>query len=528
MTISMDNRIFLYGPSGSGKSAVGRLLADRLAYEFIDLDQEIESSVGRSIEDIFSQDGESIFRQIERDQIVKQKTRQRVIISLGGGALLNDECRRQVVEAGLVIFLKASIDQLVSRLQTSGEARPLLTGNLPEMRSRLEDQLARRAEHYGSFPFVVGTTDLSVEQVVEEIQIRLGLYHIRGMGAGYDVRVRAGGLENVGDELNRRGLKSPLALVTDEHVAAIYAAGVIENLREAGFKVHLITIPAGEEHKNIQTVNSLWESFLQAGLERSSTVLAMGGGVVTDQAGFAAATFLRGVKWAAISTTLLGMVDASLGGKTGADLPQGKNLIGAFYSPSLVLADPNVLKTLPQAQVRSGMAEVIKHAVIGDPQLYYEICSRISSNKEWLIEDSLDGIVRRAVAVKVKIILGDPYEQGLRQVLNLGHTIGHAIELVSGFKLSHGEAVGIGMVVEARLAEKIGLAQPGLSNEIAETLSRLGLPTAVPTDLSRQAILDAVQLDKKRADGKVLFALPVRIGEVRPGIVVNLEGQDLY
>ncbi len=528
MTISMDTRIYVYGPPGSGKSTVGRLLADRLSYEFVDLDQEIEASLGRSISEIFSKDGESVFRQIEQAHIAEQQKKPRVIISLGGGALLNDQCRFQVEELGSVVCLNASIDRLLSRLQESGEARPLLAGDVAEMRARLDGLLASRAKHYESFKIKLNTTELSLEQVVEAIQIRLGLYHIRGMGQEYDVVVKTGGLENAGDEFRRRGIKSPLALVTDENVGPIYAGRLLENLQQSGFAVSLITIPAGEDHKNMQTINNLWESFLKAGLERSSTVLALGGGVVTDLAGFAAATYLRGIKWAAISTSLLGMVDASLGGKTGTDLPQGKNLIGAFYSPSLVLADPSVLKTLPQAQLRSGMAEVIKHAIIGDPLLYYDICNRSSNNKDWLKQDSLDAIVRRAVAVKVKIILADPYEQGLRQVLNLGHTIGHAIELVSGFRLSHGESIGIGMVVEARLAEKMKLAQSGLSNEIAETLDHLGLPNKVPTDLSRQAILSAVKLDKKRANGKVLFALPIKIGEVRPGIEVNVEPEDLY
>jgi shikimate kinase / 3-dehydroquinate synthase len=528
MTISTDTRIYIYGPPGSGKTSVGGLLAERLGYEFVDLDQEIEASVGRSISEIFSLQGESVFRQIEQAQIEKQQKKPRAIISLGGGALLNELCRQQVEESGTVVCLDASIDKLLNRLQLSAEVRPLVFGNRQEMRSNLEALINKRAEHYKSFPIKFSTSDLAVDQVVTEIQIRLGLYHIRGMGPEYDVLVKAGGLESIGDELRRRGLKSPVVLVTDENVGPIYASRLIESLRSRDFAANLVTIPAGEDHKNIQTVNRLWESFLEAGVERSSTVLALGGGIVTDLAGFASATFLRGVKWVAIPTTLLGMADASLGGKTGADLPQGKNLIGTFYSPSLVLSDPLVLKTLPLVQLRSGMAEVIKHGIIGDPMLYYDICRRSSENSEWLMQANLDAIVCRAVAVKVKIILSDPYEQGLRQVLNLGHTIGHAIELVSGFNLTHGEAVGIGMVVEARLAEKMRLAQPGLSVEIAETLSRLGLPTRIPTDLSRQAILEAVKLDKKRANGKVLFALPIRIGEVRPGIEVNVEAEDLY
>ncbi|MDR3572512.1 MAG: 3-dehydroquinate synthase [Anaerolineaceae bacterium] len=528
MTISNDDRIFLYGPSGSGKSAVGRLLADRLAYQFIDLDQEIETSTGRSIPEIFSRDGESLFRQIEQSQLAKQIIKPRAVISLGGGALLNDGSRKQVQDAGVVICLNASIDQLINRLQASAEERPLLAGSVSEMRTRLEGLLAKRAGHYGSFPILLNTTDLTVAQAAQEIQVRLGLFHIRGMGPEYDVLVKTGGLEDLPAQLQLRGLKSPMALVTDENVGKIYAGRLLENLQKYGYQAELITIPAGEEHKNIQTVNSLWESFLKARLERSSTVLALGGGVVTDLAGFAAATYLRGVKWVAVSTSLLGMVDASLGGKTGADLPQGKNLIGAFYSPSLVLADPNVLKTLPLAQLRSGMAEVVKHSIISDRLLYYDICSRTSNNRDWLQQDSFDAIVRRSVAVKVKIILEDPYEKGLRQVLNFGHTVGHAVELISGFRLSHGEAVSIGMVVEARLSEKMKLAQPGLSSEIAETLSRLGLPIRIPVDLDRDAILETVKVDKKRANGKVLFALPVNIGDVRPGIEANIEFGDLF
>ena len=225
---------------------------------------------------------------------------------------------------------------------------------------------------------------------------------------------------------------------------------------------------------------------------------------------------MRGISWVMLPTSLLAMVDASLGGKTGADLPMGKNLVGAFHAPHFVLVDPKTLDSLPSEEVKSGMAEVVKAGIIGDPALY-KICSQ-----GWAVLDSnWDEVVRRAMAVKIQVIESDPYEAGLRKVLNLGHTIGHAVELVSDFNLRHGEAVSIGMVAEAHLAERIGLADQGLADEIKRTLSNLGLPTEIPGSLKRQAILDAILVDKKRSKGQAHFALPVRLGEVKPDIVVD-------
>jgi len=254
--------------------------------------------------------------------------------------------------------------------------------------------------------------------------------------------------------------------------------------------------------------------------------MALGGGVVGDLAGFAAGTFLRGVPWVGVPTSLLAMVDASLGGKTGADLPQGKNLIGAFYPPRLVLADPEVLETLPEAEFVSGMAEVVKHGVIDDPELFEtcldfrSLCEALRAREERDF-GSLEEIIRRAMAVKIHIIEEDPYEKGIRASLNFGHTVGHGVELVSEFKVRHGEAVAIGMVGETRMAEQIGLAQAGLSDDIASVLNNLGLPTEIPPDLDRDAIIAAVQRDKKKADGVVRFALPAAIGKVRVGVEVN-------
>jgi 3-dehydroquinate synthase len=340
---------------------------------------------------------------------------------------------------------------------------------------------------------------------------------------GYDVRVQPGGLDNLGELLRQRRMAGPVVLVSDQNVAAQFAGRVEKALRGSDFTVSLALIEAGEKHKTMQTISSLWAAFMAAGVERGSTIVALGGGVVTDQAGFAAATYLRGVAWIAVPTTLLGMVDASLGGKTGVDLPQGKNLVGAFHAPALVLADPQTLATLPIGELRSGLAETIKHGILADQRLL-ACCAALKRQEDpQELAARLPEIVRRGMAVKVQVIEADPFEQGQRAALNLGHTIGHAIELASDFRLRHGEAVAIGMVVEAQMAEEMGLAEPGLSETIASLLADVGLPTEIPTDLATDKILQAMQLDKKRAGSRVRFALPVRIGEVKVGVEVDDE-----
>ncbi len=306
-----------------------------------------------------------------------------------------------------------------------------------------------------------------------------------------------------------------MLLVSDEQVAPLYADRAIESFKRAGYRAQVVVIPAGEEHKSVETLTRLWQACLETGMERGSTLAALGGGVVSDLTGFAAATYMRGCNWVTFPTTLLSMVDASLGGKTGFDLPQGKNLVGAFYPPRLVLSDPSVLASLPERELRAGLAEVLKHGVIGDPDLFAP-CAR-----GWqAVAADLPQVVWRAQAVKVKLIEADPYEKGLRAALNFGHTIGHAVELVSGYSLRHGEAVAIGMVVETRLAEKLGIAADGLAEQIRAALAGLGLPVEIPAGLPRADILRAVQADKKKSQGTVKFALPEKVGLVRTGVEI--------
>jgi shikimate kinase / 3-dehydroquinate synthase len=505
--------IFLYGPPASGKSSLGIGLAESLQRPFYDLDEMIEARAGDSIPQIFASEGEAGFRQRENAMLEEVLNCTPGVVALGGGALLRLENRTLAEQAGQVLCLAAPFATIIARLGGTQGQRPLLDG---DTRTRLLSLLEQRSSHYASFPLRIETGDLSLEEAIWQAQMRLGLFHVSGMGLGYDVRVASGGLDTIGATMRTYHLNGPLALVSDTNVSNLYADRVMGTLLQAGYAAHLAVIPAGEQNKNLASVVQLWDDFLAGSLERGSTVLALGGGVVGDLAGFAASVFLRGVHWAAAPTSLLAMVDASLGGKTGADLPQGKNLIGAFHPPSLVLADPQVLASLPLIELRNGLAEVVKHGVLADPVLF-ELCSR-----GWeTVQENLDEIVRRAIAVKIRVIQEDPYERGRRASLNFGHTLGHAIESASDYRIKHGEAVAIGMVYAARISEQLGLASTGLVEAIRASLRGLDLPTDLPPGLDRQRILNGIGVDKKRSAGKVRWVLPVRIGEVRWGIEVD-------
>jgi shikimate kinase / 3-dehydroquinate synthase len=502
--------IFLYGPSGTGKSTIGQILAQSLDLPFIDLDHVIESKAGMAIPEIMEQQGEPAFRELETaalKQVAGQDagvTTTDLVIALGGGALLREENRLLAERTGRVVLLMAGLSTLVTRLTADSNNRPLLSGDL---QARLSMLLADRGGHYSSFPLCIHVDEKSAGQVAYEARVALGRHHLSAMGS-YDVIV--------GEVV---GLPCASSLiVTDENVAKFHLEKMEAILRSSGCEPKSVIVPAGERHKNLETISYLWKSFLENGLTRQSTVIALGGGVVGDMAGFAASTFMRGIGWIAVPTTLLAMVDASLGGKTGFDLPEGKNLIGSFHPPKRVLADPQLLTTLPQRELISGMAEVVKHGLISDPSLF-SICTR---GLGWVTEN-LEEIVRRAMAVKIKVIEEDPYEKGIRAALNLGHTVGHAVELVSKFELRHGEAVAIGMVAEAKFAERIGLAKQGLTDEIAGVLSNLGLPVQIPAGMPHAGILRAMRVDKKKNAASIRFALPVEVGRVELVDVTDLE-----
>jgi 3-dehydroquinate synthase len=505
---------FLYGPPASGKTTLGKYLAESLELPFLDLDSEIESRLTQTIADIFSENGEAAFRKLElailQELINENKD---AVIALGGGALINPKMRMLAESNGTVICLQASLEKLNQRVSQDKTVRPLLQND----EQALQNLLEKRADHYASFRHQLPTDAQNPEELIQQIQMYLGFFRIHGMGHTYTVQVTSDWIETLILFLKKTAFKGKMLCVTDKHVGNLYSEKLLKTLKDAGFNIAELQLEPGETAKTLESINTIWDACLEGGLDRSSMLIALGGGVVGDMTGFAAATFLRGIPWINIPTTLLSMVDASLGGKTGTNLPQGKNLIGAFHAPEMVLTNPEFLETLPERELRSGMAEVIKHGMIADPELF-NLCEG-----GWkAVKAQWPEVIRRAVAVKAQVIQADPFEQGLRQALNLGHTLGHGVERASHYAISHGEAVAIGMCAAAHISETQNLAAQGLQQKLKETLSRFDLPTSIPSALKLQEIFQGMKVDKKRKNGRIGFVLPIQIGEVWYGI--ELEG----
>jgi 3-dehydroquinate synthase len=386
---------------------------------------------------------------------------------------------------------------------SGGDRRPLLSGRPGDLNRLLE---SRRA-HYDSFATRVDTSGKRIEEVTDEVvaSIARARLEVRAPGLEHEIALGHGLLEELPALIAGRGLHGPYVLVTDENVERSLAARVPDLFPRT-------VLPAGESQKTLHSIEWLCQRFVEHGLDRAGTVIALGGGVMGDLAGFAAATFMRGVRWVNVPTTVLAMVDASVGGKTGVNLPEGKNLVGAFHPPTLVISDPLSLATLPDAERISGMAEVVKHAIIGSPALFrsLEAAAAFGSLRQ----------IEAAVAIKIRIVEADPFERGARARLNFGHTVGHAVEATSFYALRHGEAVAIGMVAEARIAEKLGIADAGLAERITSVLERAGLPTSYRGSTADE-LRAAMNVDKKTAGRKVRFALPAGIGEVVHGVEVD-------
>ena len=324
----------------------------------------------------------------------------------------------------------------------------------------------------------------------------------------YSISIGAGVLARVGARVQAQDAFSPgCAIVTQPRPRELYAATVIDSLHAAGFAPHVVEIPEGEQFKTLETLRGIYDRLIDAQLDRGSILFALGGGVVGDVTGLAAATLLRGVPFVPLPTTLLAMVDASIGGKVAVDHPHGKNLIGAFKQPRAIFADTNTLTTLPEEELRAGMAEVVKHAVIGDVGLF-----EMLETGNWKLE--VGTWIGRAIQVKVDIVSRDPYEKGERAKLNLGHTFGHALEKLSNYELRHGDAVAIGLVCAARLAARRAMCDAALAVRIENLVRAIGLPTRVPRQMAAVNVLDAMQTDKKRADDRLRFILPRALGDV--------------
>ena len=333
------------------------------------------------------------------------------------------------------------------------------------------------------------------------------------VGLPYPVIVASGALARLPDVVRSAASHYRVAIITDSKVDSLYAAPVAKSLgveRSAVF-----AIPSGEHYKTRDTWARLTDELLGKGFGRDTVVVALGGGVVGDVAGFVAATYMRGIPVVQVPTTLLAMVDASVGGKTGVDTPRGKNLVGAFHQPAAVVIDPHVLETLPVEHLRAGFAEVVKHGVVADAE-YFERATAFAEQSALSTSrghTELTAIIERSVEIKAEIVGRDEREAGRRRVLNFGHTIGHAIEAATAFETLHGQAVAIGIVIEARLAERMGVASSGTASSIERACRAAGLPTTLPS-IPVETIIGFTRADKKARAGRVEYALPKRIGEM--------------
>jgi 3-dehydroquinate synthase len=516
-----QQNIVITGFMGTGKSTVGSLLAERLGRPYVDMDALLAQQFGKPIAAVFAEEGEEAFRAAEAALCEELAAEQGLVISTGGGALVNERSRNALGATGMLVCLTASEGEILRRLGGATD-RPLLPGEEDEKRKRIRTLLGVRRAAYGAIPYQIDTDGRTPQQIADQV-IAAAADHaeapgmqrlpVRAPEGTYDLCLGEGILAAAGRLLAHRGIKPGRAAIVTNAMISTHAEILADSLTSAGFEPVICTVPEGEQHKTLATVADLYAQFLAAGLDRTSTVLSLGGGVIGDMGGFAAATYLRGVPFVQLPTSLLAMVDASVGGKTGVDLPQGKNLVGAFKQPQVVIMDTAVLRTLPSDEFRSGLAEIVKHGIIGAPGLFTQLENEGPINLGQLVAD--------AVRVKIEVVEEDPFEKGRRAVLNLGHTFGHALELVSEFTLRHGEAVAIGMVAAAQMAAEIGRCSPELAGRITQLIDRLGLPIAA-RGYDVDAVLAAMSHDKKRAGKKLRFIVPQALGDV---VVIDDPGE---
>lgn len=533
-------RILLTGFSGTGKSAVAGLVAERLDWDAIDCDDEIERAAGKPIPRIFAEDGEPSFRALESRVLGEALRRERVVIATGGGAAVAPANRRAMASAGLIVCLEARPETIHARLSSSPDAseRPLLAGDDPM--SRIRALKSARQPVYALADATVHTDSLSPPEVaaavvraweeaaglldrpgrVDAIAVDLAqgpaapaeaAFMVRTPSATYPVYVEHGGLWALGRRLRDAGLAGAAWVVSDDNVFPLHGEAALASIREAGLETGACVLPAGETHKTLATAQTVYDWLVERRAERGHAIVALGGGVVGDLAGFVAATYLRGVPLVQVPTTLLAMVDAAIGGKVAVDHPHGKNLIGAFYQPRFVLGDVATLGTLPRRELIAGLAETIKHGFIRDPSLL-DLLERRGDGLLALEPEATLEIVRRSAAVKAGVVAEDERESGLRAILNYGHTIGHALEAAAGYAgFLHGEAVAAGMMAAARIGVAMGVSPPWLPDRQAGVLRRFGLPLRLPgVDAAR--VLASISLDKKVAGRAVRWVLLADVG----------------
>ncbi|HZC08353.1 MAG TPA: 3-dehydroquinate synthase [Ktedonobacterales bacterium] len=525
-------RIVIIGPTGAGKTTVGAALATLLGWRFLDLDAAISAAAGLTVREIFAREGLSEFRAREAAALAEALAERRLVIACGAGIVEPEGNLPLALQRAWVVALACAPETSLRRATTDADAqslalhelRPMLAG--PDALSRIHEMTLRRQPLYAQAHVTVATDTITADAVAARIAADLiarGRMPDAGAtaitrritaGTGYDAVVGWGALSELPARLRALDLPPRLSVVSDSSVAALYAEPAMERLRAAGFTPDLFVVPAGEESKSREQLNAVHDWLAERRIERGEGLIALGGGVVGDLAGFAAATYLRGLPLVHVPTSLLAQVDASIGGKVAIDHPRGKNLIGAFYQPRLVLADTATLLTLPTRQRVEGWAEVIKHGAALDAE-YFAALERQVDALLALEPAATTAVIARSVAIKASVIEGDEREGegGRRALLNFGHTLGHAIEAVTGYqRWLHGEAVSMGMIFASRLGWRMDVTPRDVVDRLEALLTRFGLPTRID-GLSAPMLLRATLWDKKARGGRVRWALLTALGE---------------
>jgi 3-dehydroquinate synthase len=553
--MKLDRRItnlIITGFSGTGKSLVAKEVARRLNWDFIDTDDEVIKQTGKPIAEIFRQDGEGRFRELERETIRKACQQRQIVIAIGGGAIVDPQNYELLAKSGLIVCLEAKPETVYERLSHEAacspetKVRPLLATENPL--ERIKQLKASRQPYYANVDWTVHTDNLDIEQVAEEVIRAWRLLRVTHPDLGplpsrerkpssqleanddvaclvetatqiYPVFVGYGVLNKLGEKMKKAALSGTATIISDENVFSLYGSKVEEILKDSGFAVGSFVVPPGEETKNIDYTSRIYDFLVAHRMERDDIIIALGGGMVGDLAGFVAATFLRGVPWIQVPTSLIAMVDASIGGKVGINHPEGKNLIGAFYQPDLVLADPQTLTTLPQRELTSGWAEVVKHGLILDKE-YFQFLESSVNRLTKLEPEMITQAIARSAAIKAQVVSQDEKErEGKRTILNYGHTIAHGLEAATQYKrFLHGEAVAIGMMGAAKLSQRLGLLPSAAVERQQALLEKFGLPTSLRAErsklkLSLALITRAMELDKKVKGKAIRWVLLQDIGK---------------
>jgi 3-dehydroquinate synthase len=528
-----ENRnIAIIGFSATGKTVVAQKVAERLNWTFIDTDEEIVKLSGKTIPEIFKQDGEEKFRRLE-SQVLKQAChKEQMVIATGGGAIIDPKNQNLLLETSVVVCLEAKPETIYQRLlhdtlySASPVVRPLLAGDNPL--ERIKQLKTKRQSYYAIADWTVHTDNLTVDEVSQEItkgwqyanrhrhkqSVEADLAcRVQTPTAEYPVFVGWGMLDKLGEKMKQAGLSGTANIISDEIVYSIYGAKVRKALEKAGFAVNSCVVPAGEASKNINQATEIYDYLIEQRVERNDVIVALGGGMIGDLAGFVAATFLRGLPWLQVPTSLIAMTDASIGGKVAVDHPRGKNLIGAFYQPCLVLAEVKALTTLPYRELTSGWAEVIKHGLILDAE-FLNLLEDKARELVKLKPDITARVIAGSAAIKCRVVSEDERETGKRTILNYGHTVAHGLEAATNYgRFLHGEAVAIGMMAAARLSHRLKLLSEKAVDRQEAILQKFGLPIDC-SGVAVNDVLAAMELDKKVRSKTIRWVLLEDNGQV--------------